>query len=155
MASCTVNVKELAQKGEGMDFHLGDEFFGQFDNDELTGGSVDVTVTSQKADGAEYDFTVCFEARGVVRTPCTRCLDDMDYAVEVDDRVKVLCTNVHENSDDENMQEAKADGTLDLSHRVFETIALSLPSVHVHPEGECNPAMIEWLENHSAENMEK
>ena len=49
------------------------------------------------------------------------------------------------------MLEARADGTLDLSHRVFETLALNVPSVHVHEEGECNPAMTKWLESHSAE----
>ena len=54
-------------------------------------------------------------------------------------------------TDDEDMLEARADGTLDLSHRVFETLALNVPSVHVHEEGECNPAMTKWLESHSAE----
>ena len=112
---------------------------------------MDVVATARKSQDSKYDYLVEIKVKGVLRITCTRCLDEMNYDTEVEDTVKVVCTNADMETDDEDMLEARADGTLDLSHRVFETLALNVPSVHVHEEGECNPAMTKWLESHSAE----
>lgn len=151
MIHCTVNVKELAEKNEEKSIRLENEFFKQFGNEDVVGGEVDVVATARKSQDSKYDYLVEIKVKGVLRITCTRCLDEMNYDTEVEDTVKVVCTNADMETDDEDMLEARADGTLDLSHRVFETLALNVPLVHVHEEGECNPAMTKWLESHSAE----
>ncbi len=151
MIRCTVNVKELANKGGGESFRLDEGFFKQFDSEDVVGGVVDVAATAEKSQDAKCDYVVRMKVKGVLRVPCTRCLDEMDYGTELEDTVKVVCVNGGADSDDEDLLEARADGTLDLSHRIFETLALNVPSVRVHEEGGCNPAVMKWLEGHSAE----
>ncbi len=151
MIHCTVNVKELANKDGGESFRLDDGFFVQFDCEDVVGGSVDVDITAEKSHSAECDYIVDIRMKGVLRVPCTRCLDNMDYDTELEDTVKVVCADGGADSDDEDLLKAKADGTIDLSHRIFETLALNVPSVRVHEEGGCNPAVMKWLESHSAE----
>lgn len=151
MARFIINVKELALKDGVEKFRLDDVFFKDFDSDDIVGGDVEVSFSVAKSQNAKYDYMVCCKANGTLRLPCTRCLDEMDFEVGADDNVKVVCSNQTVECDDEDTLQARADGTLDLSHRIFETLALEIPSVHVHPEGECNPAMVKWLEEHSGE----
>ncbi len=151
MIRCTVNVKDLANKDGGESFRLDEGFFKQFDSEDVVGGVVDVVATAEKSQDVKCDYVVGIKVKGVLRVSCTRCLDDMDYGTELEDTVKVVCANGGGESDDEDLLGAHADGTLDLSHRIFETLALNVPSVRVHEEGGCNPAVMKWLESHSAE----
>ena len=155
MARCVINIKELALKGGENSFRLDDAFFQDFNNEDITGGDVEVSIDVKKSQDAKYDYIANYKVEGVLHVPCTRCLEDMDYETCLADCVKVICCNEMQEYDDEDLLTARADGTLDLSPRIFETLALNVPSVHVHPEGECNPAITKWLEDHSSEIKEQ
>ena len=93
MIHCTVNVKELAEKNEEKSIRLENEFFKQFGNEDVVGGEVDVVATARKSQDSKYDYLVEIKVKGVLRITCTRCLDEMNYDTEVEDTVKVVCTN--------------------------------------------------------------
>lgn len=149
MAHCTLNVKELAQKGGETAFRLDNDFFSAFDNEDVVGGTVDVALKVEKSQDHKCDYHVDYEVSGTLKVTCTRCLEEMSLEVLAADSVKVVCGGGEPEGDDEDLLQAQADGTLDLSHRVFETLALSVPMVRVHPDGECNPQVMKWLEEHS------
>ena len=151
MERYSINLNELAN-GEGRALlHLDDAFFSSFENDDLKGGDVDVAIKVTKSQESQYDFNVFFSIKGSLRVICTRCLDEMDLDTEVTDKIKVIRGNSDvDNSDDDDLLQAEADGTLDIANRIFETLALNVPAIHVHPEGKCNPQMVEWLESHKA-----
>ena len=106
MIHCTVNVKELAEKNEEKSIRLENEFFKQFGNEDVVGGEVDVVATARKSQDSKYDYLVEIKVKGVLRITCTRCLDEMNYDTEVEDTVKVVCTNADMETDDEDMLEA-------------------------------------------------
>ncbi len=155
MARCVINIKELALKGGEKGFRLDDVFFKDFNSEDITGGNVEVSIDVKKSQDAKYDYIANYKVEGVLSIPCTRCLEEMDYETSLDDSVKVICCNEIQECDDEDLLMARADGTLDLSHRIFETLALNVPSIHVHPDGECNPAITKWLEEHSSDIKEQ
>ena len=142
MKRCVFNVKELSRQGGSGEYQLDDEFLSLRDDGEISGGNIAVTVTVKEAAADDYDYDLDIALRGTLRVPCTRCLDDMDYDVDTADSVHILCDSAAGPQDDEDMLTAATDGRFDASDRIYETLLLGIPTVHVHPDGQCNPEMI-------------
>lgn len=148
---CIINVKALAEGNvENGKVHLDDAFFESFNSSEIFGGDVDVVVESEKLSGESY--SVCLNIVGSVKVPCTRCLDSMDFAVDLADEMEVcLGRQLTEEERGEGLPEATIIGDCDVAERLFETILLNLPTTHCHSEGTCNSEMIEKLHEHSSD----
>lgn len=150
MTRYTVNTKELEKKSGATRLYLGDDFFSLFVNDELKGGDVVADITLAKSHEAGYGYNLTCSLEGYVITPCTRCLEPMKYDISLTDNIKIASSDFGSSADDEDTLIPDAEGNVDLAGRLFETLALSLPISHHHPDGECDKAMAEWLASHSA-----
>lgn len=122
-----VDLKHLTGSVVTLDYRLRDAFLASIEQSDIS--HVDVAVAVKVTNLESKGYVVAIHVDGVVSVPCDRCLDDMSVAVSGDDSVMVA-----------------ADATdVDITWRVYETIALAIPLTHVHAEGGCNETMIEKL----------
>ena len=89
MNRCIINIKALAESnGQNEVLHLDDTFFESFDFSEIAGGNIEVSIKSSKLAEANV-YSVTLDIKGTVKIPCTRCLDMMDFEVNLADSVEV------------------------------------------------------------------
>ncbi len=131
-------------------YSLDDAFFAALDEKEILGGNLQSEVhLTLREQGCNLHLSVS----GEVRVTCDRCLDEMAEEVAVDENLLVkVATPSEENTEDDTLY--VADGKLDLAWLLYEMIAINLPLVHSHQEGECNPQMEELLQTHLCSTME-
>ena len=141
-----IDLKELKEGVSTLDFSLGDAYFDSLDEDEIKRGNICVSVDVKRT---ENYFELNIHTEGIVVIPCDICLDDMDQAIETDDRLIVKFGEEY-SEDDDLITIDEREGTLDLAWFIYEFIALNIPAKHVHTPGKCNAAMIKVLEEHSA-----
>jgi uncharacterized protein len=129
------------------DFQVGDKFFEQVEDNEITGGKVSVSVTMAKE---ERMMDLHLEIEGSVVVPCDRCNELMDVEVNGKERLIIkLGDHYHEESEDVQVIPESA-SQFDLSPFIYEYIHLLLPIRRVHPEDEkgnsqCDPVIINKL----------
>ena len=123
------HVRELA---------LDDAFFAGLDQDEILGGQCTATVDiTTRETGASLRISVS----GTVKVICDRCLDPMDVELEPFEDQVLLKLAPEAGEDDNAIYVAEANPVFDLGWLLYELIAVRLPVVHSHAEGECNPEM--------------
>lgn len=123
-------------------FVLGDDYWEKADCADITSGSIDVDAHVKQMD--EY-FVLDVKVHGDVVFPCDRCLDEFPAPIEANLHLLVQLGPEDADIDDDIIAVNEVRGTLDLASLVKEMIAVSLPLVHVHPDGECNKEMIKRL----------
>lgn len=136
-------------------FTLDDAFFEGFENDELKGGNVKIEAELERL---EHTLMFTFTLEGELTTWCDRCLGEMTVPVEGEERLCVRFSD-EEQSDDEDVAVLPENAfEIDLRQWLYEYAAVRLPMQHMHPEGECDPAMTSLIasdeqlaEQHSCE----
>ena len=114
-----------------IDFQLDDTYLQAIEKSEILGGRVEVKA---RLDLREEDFDLQISVDGVVQVTCDRCLDPMDIPVHAEENEWEW--------DEQNVH------TTDLAWLAYELIAVSLPVVHSHQPGGCNPKMAALLQDH-------
>ena len=103
------------------DFHFKVDggLFRAFGSTEIKDGDCDVSVALERG---ESMLTLDVNVDGSVVVECDRCLEDCNVPIHwllpMEDEV-------------------------DLTQYIYESIVLALPYQRVHPDGECNPDMLE------------
>lgn len=126
MQPFVVKLNELSRGETRLERSAGIEFFESFDNSEILGADVDVTLILNNH-GLMID--VSCEIEGSVTVACDRCLEELELPVE---------TGFEETYTVEGNE-------LDLSQDVYDYICTSLPMQRVHEEGECNEETTKYL----------
>lgn len=135
----TVNLKEVLRNDNLLTMHLDDAFFQELDQNEITGGDVDVTLKVNAGVRDLYHFN--YNMKGQVRVFCDRCLEIVTLPVEFQDTVDIA----HGDPDDDNGETIIipfSQLTYDTAWDMYELIDVHLPLQRVHPDGECNPDML-------------
>ena len=136
-----INLKGLKESKTSFSFSLDNEYFDAIGATEVKGGTLSVMLEVCKvASVYELDFHIVGDA--VVT--CDLCLDDMFLPVETSQKV-VARLGQEDAEDDDVITVAKDEGVVDVAWLIYEFIALSLPTKHVHAEGQCNPEMVKRL----------
>ena len=146
MNSTTAYKIDLTALKQGLyhyDFKLDDAFFQGLDQQEIHGGDVDAKVAVSVLHSG---FMLNITLKGIVRVICDRCLDEMEQEFIGEEQLQVKLTKVQ--TDDDIIAVDPDDGMLDLSWLLYELTEISLPIVHSHQQGECNPQMEELLLSH-------
>lgn len=121
---------------------LGDDFFGEFENEEIEGGNVEFDVRMERT---ERVTMLTFTFHGHVATRCDRCLGPMQVEVAGEEHLNVRFSDT-EQSDDESIVVLPEDAfELDLGPWLYEYVAVRLPMQHVHPDGECDPDTVKYI----------
>ena len=121
-----------------LEYTLDDAFFAGLDQDEILGGECKATVeVNARETGASLHISIT----GVARVTCDRCLDPMDVELEpIEDR-ELLKLAEEDGEDDHAIYVAESHPVFDLGWLLYELIAVRLPVVHSHAEGQCNAEM--------------
>lgn len=137
-----IDLFAVARSGQTQTFNLSDEFFKGLDQEEIVGGNLQVTANVKEKAG-DY-FSIHFAAKGEVSVLCDRCLDRVIYDVEVEDEALVYYGEGEPANEEVRVLPPRIN-VYDLAWDVYEAIELSLPLQRIHPEGQCNPDMVEHL----------
>jgi len=142
-----IDLKGLKGDEVTCEYSLDDDYFEAIGATQVNGGSFHTTLKVKKTAGA---FELLFHSSGTAIVSCDKCLENMDLPIETTNRVVVRLGE--EYSDDDDMITVPDDeGIIDVAWLIYEFIALSIPSRHVHEEGLCNPEMVSKLESLSAQ----
>jgi uncharacterized protein len=138
------------------DFQIGDTFFEQVKDAEITGGQVSVIVTMARE---ERMMDLHLEISGKVRVSCDRCNELMDVEVNGNERLIIkLGDHYYEESEDVQVIPDTA-YQFDLTPFMYEYIHLLLPIRRVHPEdkdgnSQCDPEIIKKLKELSERHIQ-
>jgi uncharacterized metal-binding protein YceD (DUF177 family) len=85
---------------------------------------------------------------GTVNLPCDRCLENIILPVTTEGELAVRFGKVDDSTpDDDLIVLDPSEGEIDLSQYIYDSINISLPLQRIHPDGQCNPEMMEKLRN--------
>ena len=120
-------------------FTLDDTFFNRYENDELCGGNVEIAATMERL---EHMLMFSFELKGELTTWCDRCLGELRIPVDGEEKLCVRFSDT-EMSDDEDVTVLPENAyEIDLAQWLYEYAAVRLPMQHIHPDGGCDPDML-------------
>ena len=137
-----IPISGLALGKHSFQYEITDEFFKGMDYSEIQQGKVSVNLD---IDRVETMLTLTFDIEGTVRVMCDRCADEFDQPIDSNQVFYIkLGTENAEESDDVTVLSADQHD-FDLTSLIYEFIILSIPMHRVHPEGQCNPEIIDML----------
>lgn len=130
-------------------WQLTDAFFAAVNGPEIEKGQVDVVLQAKRTSEA---FELEFGFDGIVEVECDRCLGHMSQPVRGEAVLRVRLGD-EDGDDGELITVARVPGVLDLSWYMYEMVALAIPLRHVHPDGECDAAVVQRLEGEGQERQ--
>ncbi len=138
--SFRIAFKGLKNGRHTFDFEVGEALFEASGNTEIKGGACRTHVELDRAETMlGFDVTI----DGSVVVACDRCLEDCEVPVRFAGHLTVKFSDETDEYDGEMMWISPSESEVDLAQYIYESIVLSLPYQRVHPEGECDPAMLE------------
>ena len=140
-----IDLRRTADSGADMKVELHDDFFAGLDQDEIEGGSLQVTFRVKAR--ACYFFDLWLQVEGEVKVACDRCLETLSLPVTASDTVKIYagCEEDAPQDPDVTVIEAQMGYTYDAAWVTYETVLLALPPKRVHAPGECRSDMLSYL----------
>lgn len=141
---------QLATLPEGkfeQDFECNTEFFKNMENPDVVSADVKVHLNGERKND-RYDCT--FVCKGTLSVPCDRCLDPIELDVDTSYHIVVEFGESYNDSGDDVLVIPYSDRYLNVAYMLYDTIALTIPLRHVHPQGKCNRAMAAALNKHRA-----
>ena len=142
-----IPLKNLSPGVHTYEYELDRKFFEAIDCDEVRKGDVSVILNVRKT-SSTFEFN--FEIEGVIKVPCTRCLDDMDLGVDTKSRLIVKFGSEYSEESDEIVIIPEDEGEINIAWFLYEFIALTIPIKHTHPPGECNRVVSSKYNKHRA-----
>ncbi len=121
-------------------FTVDKSLFEEFENSEIKDGACDVVV---ELDRAETQLTLGISISGYVVVACDRCLEDCRIPIDFAGELLVKFSEEAHEYDGEVIWLLPGEDRVDLTQYIYESIVLALPYQRVHPEGACNPEMLE------------
>ena len=116
-------------------------FFKELEYSEIQEGRVVVDAVFTKSERL-MEMNLNFEGKVVI--PCDRCGEDFTQPVGFEESLVIKFGT--ENDEDDGMIVLKrGDAEFDISHYLYESISLSLPTKRVHPDVEGEPRCDEAL----------
>ena len=146
-----IPVSGLALGVHSFKFDIRDEFFADLDYSEVKQGqvTVDLEVTRE-----EMMMTLNFQLEGKVLVTCDRCADEFFIPIQ-SEQVFYIKFGAEEVEESEDVAVVPAEEhAYDVSSLIYEYIILAIPMHRVHPDGECNPKVLEML-SHDEESSEQ
>ena len=136
----TIAYKGLKLGSHEFRFEVDGSLFEEFESTEIKDGDCEVTVALERG---EAMITLDVTVDGSVVVECDRCLEDCRIPVYYQGQLLVKFSDEVHEYDGEILWLLPAEDEIDLKQYIYESIVLALPYQRVHPEGECNPEMIE------------
>lgn len=127
------------------DFEVQKSFFALMGNGEIRSAHLHVQVEMDKK---ERMLDLDFHINGTVEMLCDRCTGPMDLPVDAKERL-IVKLEEDAGEQDEILYLPPQEYELKLNPYIYEFTLLSLPLRKVHPESECDPEILKYLEKDS------
>lgn len=125
--------KGLSNGSHHFDFEVDDRFFTAFEDSEIKGGNLSVSVDLDKS---ATMLLLSVSIDGDVTVMCDRCLGDLELPIEYDGDLRVKFSDEISEYDGEILWMHPSDVELHLAQYIYESIILGLPFQKVHEEDE-------------------
>ena len=161
--NCKIGIRGLSNGEHPFHFKVDGSFFEAYESDTVSDAELDVNVLVTKESGRMSldlgitgDVTVkcdrCLaDLTGDVTVKCDRCLADLKIPVDIQVPFSVMFSSYAEDAEEGISDEViLLDGSsseIDLSQIIYDYVNLSLPIKKVHPDGGCDPVMMEKLKD--------
>ena len=128
-------------------------FFISFENEEILDAEVLANVLEEKAGRkVNLDCTLA----GHITVACDRCLEPVEMPVRTEFRLALQYDEEESIDDDREVIVLEGDSPeYDLSQVLYDYSCLALPLQRVHPDGQCNPESMKYLQTGAAEETEE
>lgn len=129
-------------------FIVNDKFFEEIEYSEFSKGSLMADLNLEKQ---ERMIILHFSIKGSVEVQCDRCLEVMDFPVNIVETLYVKFGDNKEDETDEILILPESEYQIDISRLINEYITLAMPIRHVHGDDEngvslCNADALKKLE---------
>jgi uncharacterized metal-binding protein YceD (DUF177 family) len=130
------------------DYHIDDKFFESFEFSEIKQANVSVDVTLEKR---ERMMVLTFKMLGSLNVTCSRCLDEFDFPVDLQETLYVKFGPEYIEEDDDVIIIPESESHFDISPFIYDYLNLIVPYRVVHPVDEngqsaCDPDVIKRIE---------
>jgi uncharacterized metal-binding protein YceD (DUF177 family) len=132
------------------DFHLEKQFFLDMESDDIRDANLDVALTVTYRNGI---YALDFAVTGEITLICDRCLEEMQWPVDTTYKISVKYGETYCDGSDELLEIPESDNDLNVAYMIYDTVALTIPIKHVHPQGKCNHAMSALLRRHRTPDL--
>jgi len=144
-ARYAIPVKGLSSGKHRFEMELGDELMHAFECRDVRDVKVKASIEAERGSAM---VAVAAKFTGHVTVECDRCLEDLvlpvDYAASMEVRFLSVHTPEQQPGYDGEVMWVGAEQTeADLSAFLYESVILALPYRRVHPDGGCDPQMME------------
>ena len=139
------------------DFSADHRFFAEFEESEITEGSVSIQVKLEKR--STY-LRLTFLLKGKVELLCDRCLEYYSQPIKSSYPMLVKFSETETDDGDEIIYIHPGSHQVEVGRLIYEFIVLSIPIRHVHPDGKngeslCNPEMLNKLDEYKATDLDE
>ena len=124
------------------EFLVDDTFFNTFDYDEISNCNIKINVDLEKT---ERFLKLDFQFNGNCFVPCDRCLDPIEIPVNHNETLIVTFGNEND-FDSEVWTISPKEHEVILDNFIYETLVLLRPQSVMHDIKNCNPKMLEKLQ---------
>lgn len=139
--SISLDLRASYKETEEFKYSINKEMFESVENSLIKDGQLAATIrVGQDAVGLSLNISIT----GTAKVECDRCLDDMQIDIDCNENLKIQFADRFEDSDD-IIYVPQSQTEIDLWPFVYDFIALDIPLVHVHPDGQCNQEMLNRL----------
>lgn len=139
-----LKIKEV----ETYDFTIDSSFFGGFEESTIKDGHIEIRITVERSSATT--FPTLIKGEGTVKLECDRCLNLIDFPVEVELDLIVKLTEQDKEDEDEIVYVQAQEAVLNVSQHIYDSIYLSLPirktCEAANIKGGCDKQVIEKLE---------
>jgi uncharacterized metal-binding protein YceD (DUF177 family) len=115
------------------DFKVDGAFFKEFDNTELEDGELQIDMILTKRSNL---MELKFQVSGIVNSLCDKCGGDLNLPLDYQDMRIIKFSQEDFNNTDDVLILEDNEHEIDISHMVYETISLAVPTKRVHNEEE-------------------
>ena len=130
-------------------YALDGSFFKSYENEELSEGKVNFDVILERR---ERTLVFNFSFNGFIMSTCDRCLGEIEVPVSGQETLCVKFSD-NETSDNEDVLILPESAyQIDLAQWMYEYVVVSMPIQKVHPEGQCDAEMLQYLSNEDFEH---
>lgn len=146
--TCRIEIKGLSKGEHRFESKIDGSFFEAYENDTIADADLDVVAVVNKGEGR-----IGLELRidGDVTVRCDRCLADLVLPVAIECPFSVQFSSYVEEEDEQIGEDVivmdRNQGDLDISQLIYDYVNLHLPLKKVHPEGKCDPDMMEKMKD--------
>lgn len=144
--NCKIGIRGLSNGKHTFSFKVDGSFFEAYESDIVSDADLDVNALIVKENGR---MSLDLGITGEVTVKCDRCLADLKIPVDVRVPFSVMFSSCAEDAEegisDEVILLDSSSSEIDLSQTVYDYVNLALPIKKVHPEGGCDPVMMEKL----------